>query len=372
MLLGPKNMVGKLLPGWWLCTSIDNAFGLDAVTRVDYGAWASSIGLVALFAVRARPHLLPPPRSRPDDHERFVPLTGSRWNETLVMTRWTGPSLIRGHGLRISQVERCGWMGARYLEIFKKSSILLFILYLENKERVLANMEAILQTNNLCKDFKKQRAVNNVSITVRRGSIYGLLGPNGAGKSTTLKMITGMLRPTSGKILFDGHEWSRRDLEQIGALIETPPLYENLSATENLEVRVKLLDIPKTRIGEVLRIVDLQDAGRKRAGQFSMGMKQRLGIAIALLNSPELLILDEPTNGLDPIGIQELRSLIRSFSSKGITVILSSHILSEVQLIADDIGIISNGVLGYEGPMNKDQNLEELFVEVVRKSQEER
>lgn len=386
MLLGPKNMVGKLLPGWWLCTSIDNAFGLDAVTRVDYGAWASSIGLVTLFgvaficlglalgafAVRARPHLLPPPRSRPDDHERFVPLTGSRWNETLVMTRWTGPSLIRGHGLRISQVERCGWMGARYLEIFKKSSILLFILYLENKERVLANMEAILQTNNLCKDFKKQRAVNNVSITVRRGSIYGLLGPNGAGKSTTLKMITGMLRPTSGKILFDGHEWSRRDLEQIGALIETPPLYENLSATENLEVRVKLLDIPKTRIGEVLRIVDLQDAGRKRAGQFSMGMKQRLGIAIALLNSPELLILDEPTNGLDPIGIQELRSLIRSFSSKGITVILSSHILSEVQLIADDIGIISNGVLGYEGPMNKDQNLEELFVEVVRKSQEER
>ena len=103
-----------------------------------------------------------------------------------------------------------------------------------------------------------------------------------------------------------------------------------------------------------------------------MSMKQRLGIAIALLNSPELLILDEPTNGLDPIGIQELRSLIRSFSSKGITVILSSHILSEVQLIADDIGIISNGVLGYEGPMNKDQNLEELFVEVVRKSQEER
>ena len=135
---------------------------------------------------------------------------------------------------------------------------------------------------------------------------------------------------------------------------------------------MKLLDIPKTRIGEVLRIVDLQDTGRKRAGQFSMGMKQRLGIAIALLNSPELLILDEPTNGLDPIGIQELRSLIRSFSSKGITVILSSHILSEVQLIADHIGIISNGVLGYEGPMNKDQNLEELFVEVVRKSQEER
>ena len=185
-------------------------------------------------------------------------------------------------------------------------------------------------------------------------------------------MITGMLRPTSGKVLFNGHEWNRKDLEQIGALIETPPLYENLSAVENLEVRAKLLNIPKTRIDKVLKMVDLQNTGRKKAGQFSMGMKQRLGIAIALLNSPKLLILDEPTNGLDPVGIQELRSLIRSFPSKGITVILSSHILSEVQLIADDIGIISNGILGYEGQMNKDENLENLFVEVVRKSQEER
>ncbi|MDD3206475.1 MAG: lantibiotic protection ABC transporter ATP-binding protein [Lachnospiraceae bacterium] len=233
-------------------------------------------------------------------------------------------------------------------------------------------MKAILKTDNLCKDFKKQKAVNNVSITVRENSIYGLLGPNGAGKSTTLKMITGMLRPTSGKVLFNGHDWNRKDLEQIGALIETPPLYENLSAVENLEVRAKLLNIPKTKIDEVLEIVDLQNTGRKKAGQFSMGMKQRLGIAIALLNSPKLLILDEPTNGLDPIGIQELRSLIRSFPSEGITVILSSHLLSEVQLIADDIGIISNGILGYEGQMDKDENLENLFIEVVRKSQEGR
>lgn len=233
-------------------------------------------------------------------------------------------------------------------------------------------MKEILKTDNLCKYFKKQKAVDNVSITVRENSIYGLLGPNGAGKSTTLKMITGMLRPTNGKVLFNGHDWTRKDLEQIGALIETPPLYDNLSAAENLEVRAKLLGVPKARIDEVLEIVDLQNTGRKKAGQFSMGMKQRLGIAIALLNNPKLLILDEPTNGLDPIGIQELRSLIRSFPSKGITVILSSHILSEVQLIADDIGIISNGILGYEGQMNKDENLENLFVEVVRKSQEER
>ena len=233
-------------------------------------------------------------------------------------------------------------------------------------------MKEILKTDNLCKYFKKQKAVDNVSITVRENSIYGLLGPNGAGKSTTLKMITGMLRPTNGKVLFNGHDWTRKDLEQIGALIETPPLYDNLSAAENLEVRANLLGVPKARIDEVLEIVDLQNTGRKKAGQFSMGMKQRLGIAIALLNNPKLLILDEPTNGLDPIGIQELRSLIRSFPSQGITVILSSHILSEVQLIADDIGIISNGILGYEGQMNKDEDLENLFIEVVRKSQEGR
>lgn len=233
-------------------------------------------------------------------------------------------------------------------------------------------MKEILKTDNLCKYFKKQKAVDNVSITVRENSIYGLLGPNGAGKSTTLKMITGMLRPTNGKVLFNGHDWTRKDLEQIGALIETPPLYDNLSAAENLEVRAKLLGVPKARIDEVLEIVDLQNTGRKKAGQFSMGMKQRLGIAIALLKNPKLLILDEPTNGLDPIGIQELRSLIRSFPSQGITVILSSHILSEVQLIADDIGIISNGILGYEGQMNKDEDLENLFIEIVRKSQEGR
>ena len=148
-------------------------------------------------------------------------------------------------------------------------------------------MKEILKTDNLCKYFKKQKAVDNVSITVRENSIYGLLGPNGAGKSTTLKMITGMLRPTNGKVLFNGHDWTRKDLEQIGALIETPPLYDNLSAAENLEVRAKLLGVPKARIDEVLEIVDLQNTGRKKAGQFSMGMKQRLGIAIALLNNPK-------------------------------------------------------------------------------------
>lgn len=227
----------------------------------------------------------------------------------------------------------------------------------------------ILQTKNLCKSFNKQIAVNNISISIEKNSVYGLLGPNGAGKSTTLKMITGMFHKTSGEVLFEGHQWSRTDLADIGALIEAPPLYENLTAKENLKVRTLLLGLPDSRINDVLEIVDLKNTSKKCAGQFSMGMKQRLGIAIALLNNPKLLILDEPANGLDPIGIQDLRNLIRSFPQKGITVILSSHILSEVELIADHIGIISNGILGYEAKINQAKDLESLFMEVVSKSQ---
>ena len=232
--------------------------------------------------------------------------------------------------------------------------------------------EIILETKRLCKTFKKQQAVKDVSISVQRNSIYGLLGPNGAGKSTLLKMITGMLRPTSGKVFFDGHKWSRKDLSKIGSLIESAPLYENLTAKENLKVRTTVFGLPDSRIDEVLSIVELKDTGKKRAGQFSMGMKQRLGIAIALLNNPKLLILDEPTNGLDPFGIQELRELIRSFPSKGITVILSSHILSEVEQIADHIGIISGGVLGYEGELKKGEDLEKLFMNIAGKYRREK
>lgn len=232
-------------------------------------------------------------------------------------------------------------------------------------------MEMMFQTNRLCKTFKTQKAVNEVSLHVRKGTIYGLLGPNGAGKSTTLKMLTGILKPTSGEMLFDGQPWSREVLAQIGALIENPPIYENLSARENLKVRALLLGVDERRIDEVLSIVNLKNTGKKKAGQFSLGMKQRLGIALALLNHPGLLILDEPTNGLDPIGIEELRELIRSFPAKGITVILSSHILSEVQQVADDIGILANGILGYEGALDPTQDLEALFMDVVRKNQKE-
>lgn len=226
-------------------------------------------------------------------------------------------------------------------------------------------MNVILGTSNLCKNFGEQKAVSNVCLKIPENSVYGLLGANGAGKSTILKMLTGMLRPTSGEIYFEGHQWQRKDLARIGALIESAPLYENLTARENLLVRTTALQIPEKRIEEVLQTVELTGTGKKKAGQFSMGMKQRLGIAIALLNHPKLLILDEPTNGLDPFGIQELRELICSFAGKGITVIISCHILSEVNQMADYVGIISGGILGYQGKFNKEDDLEALFMEVA-------
>ena len=231
--------------------------------------------------------------------------------------------------------------------------------------------EVILTMKDIDKSFPGVHALDHVNFEVKRGEVHALMGENGAGKSTILKMITGILKPTSGNIEFDGHTWQRSDLNHIGALIEMPPLYENLTAYENLKVRSTLLGLTDKKIEEVLQIVRLTETGRKRAGQFSLGMKQRLGIAIALLNSPKLLILDEPTNGLDPVGIEELRELIRSFPAKGITVILSSHILSEVQQTADHIGIIAGGVLGYEGKLNANENLEQLFMDVVKNNHRE-
>lgn len=222
--------------------------------------------------------------------------------------------------------------------------------------------DIILETKNLCKNFKDEKAVNNVSIQVKRNSIFGLLGPNGAGKFTMLKMFTGMLRKSSGEILFNGEKWSRKSLQKIGSLIEDAPLYPNLTAWENLKVRTIVLDIPDSRISEVLEIVKLTDTGRKKAGSFSVGMKQRLGIAIALLNNPDLLILDEPTNGLDPFGIQELRELIESFPKRGITVLLSSHILSEVDKMADYIAIISEGQIKYQNEYKEGEDIEKIFM----------
>ena len=229
----------------------------------------------------------------------------------------------------------------------------------------------VLETRGLSKRFGRggsaQMAVDHVSLHVEEGKVYGLLGPNGAGKSTTLKMVTGVLHPSEGQMLFEGRPWRRDDLYRIGSLVEQPPLYQNLTARENLRVRTTLLGLPEERIDEVLGAVGLTDTGTKRAGRFSMGMRQRLGIALALLVHPRLLILDEPTNGLDPIGIEDLRGLIRSFPKQGITVLLSSHILGEVQHTADAVGIIVKGRLAYEDVLHKGEDLEALFMNVCRK-----
>lgn len=227
--------------------------------------------------------------------------------------------------------------------------------------------DLILETKNLSKRYDQQMAVHNICMRVRKNTVYGLLGPNGAGKSTLMKMLVGIIRPTEGQILFEGESLSRRCLSQIGSLIEAPALYGNLTARENLMVHTRLLGIPEERIDEVLDIVDLKNTGKKRAAKFSMGMKQRLGIAIALLNHPSLVILDEPTNGLDPFGVKELRELIASFPSRGITVVLSSHILSEVEQVVDEVGIISNGNLLYQGIPDKREDLEEFFTDVIMK-----
>lgn len=229
--------------------------------------------------------------------------------------------------------------------------------------------DMILETQNISKRFRKQTAVNAVNISVPRSKIYGLLGPNGAGKSTLLKMICGMITPSSGAILFNGRAWERSILTHVGALIEHAPLYPNLTAYENCWVRSLALGIEPSRIHEVLNIVGLADTGKKRSKTFSMGMKQRLGIALALLNRPQLLILDEPANGLDPLAIKELRSLIRGLAEGGTTVILSSHILSEVKQLADHVGIIACGRLGFQGELHAGTDLESLFMQVVHEQE---
>ena len=221
----------------------------------------------------------------------------------------------------------------------------------------------ILQTENLTKKYRGFTAVEDVNLEIPEGKVYGLLGPNGAGKSTILKMITGIARPTDGIIYFDGKPWSREALSDIGALIEMPPIYPNLTAYENMLVKAKLLNIPKDRFSGKLDIAGIAGTGRKKAGDFSLGMKQRLGLALALLNDPKLLILDEPTNGLDPYGIEELRELLRELSDGGISVIMSSHILSEVHMIGDSVGIISEGHLVYQGPISQGDDLNAIFME---------
>lgn len=222
-------------------------------------------------------------------------------------------------------------------------------------------MECILKTYNLTKQYKDHRAVDNVNITIEKGDIYGFLGQNGAGKTTTMRMIMGLIKPTGGSIELFGEKVSedtKQVFARVGSIIEFPGFYENLTAVENLDIHKKLMGVPgKNCIEESLKTVGLFDARNRKTKDFSLGMKQRLGIARALLHNPEFLVLDEPTNGLDPMGIKEIRELILDLSQKRqITVLISSHILSEIQQLATKVGIIHKGKL-----------LEEINSETLKK-----
>ena len=211
-----------------------------------------------------------------------------------------------------------------------------------------------LQTESLTKRFGAHTAVDRLTISVERGDIYGFLGPNGAGKSTTLRMLLGLVRPTSGVIKYPVHESGWEYLKartRIGAIIETPAFYENFSGRRNLQLLASLSGrVQSKRVEEVLEIVDLRDRARDPVKVYSYGMRQRLGIAQALLPTPELIILDEPTNGLDPQGIHETRELIRRLRDEfKLTVLLSSHLLTEVEHVCNRVGIIHKGNLLYEG-----------------------
>lgn len=213
-------------------------------------------------------------------------------------------------------------------------------------------MEYIIETKNLCKRFGKEKAVTDLNMKIRKGEIYGFLGPNGAGKTTTIRMLLGLMKPTSGSVHIFQKDLKRERIEilrKVGSLVENPSYYPHLTGFENLEAIRKILGVPKSKIYEVLDIVRLSDAAHKKVKGYSLGMKQRLGIAAALLHNPELLILDEPTNGLDPSGIIEMRNLIKQLpASFGMTVVISSHLLSEIDQMATTVGVVSKGKLIYQ------------------------
>ena len=228
----------------------------------------------------------------------------------------------------------------------------------------------ILETRNLVHSFSDDEVVlKGISLRVESGSIYGFLGPNGAGKTTTLRLILGLLKKQEGSIEIFGKDFGKHRVEslgRIGSLIESPSIYSHLTAEENLRLLQKVYRCPRSRIGEVLELVGLADTGSKKAGNFSLGMKQRLSIAIALLNSPSLLVLDEPTNGLDPNGMIEIRELLRKLNREhGITILISSHLLSEIDRLVSHIGIINKGQMMFQGTLDELKEKQQQSVSVV-------
>lgn len=243
-------------------------------------------------------------------------------------------------------------------------------------------MDDIITTNQLTKKYKNFIAVNNVSLHIRKGSIYGFLGPNGAGKSTTMKMLLGLTAPTKGTFTIDGKHFPDDRLtilKEIGSFIESPSFYANLTGRENLDVIRRILGLPKSSVEDALELVGLSEFGNRLAKKYSLGMKQRLGLAGALLGRPPILILDEPTNGLDPSGIHEIRELVKALPGLyDCTILISSHMLSEIERMADDIGILNHGRLLFEGSLDAlrqsalragfdADNLEDMFLSMVEK-----
>lgn len=227
-----------------------------------------------------------------------------------------------------------------------------------------------VQTQQLSHNFSAQAAVlKAINLQVPTGSIYGFLGPNGAGKTTTLRLLLGLLKKQQGNIAIFGKVLEKNRvaiLKKVGSLIESPSLYGHLTATENLLLLQKIYQCPKERIPAVLQLVGLADTGNKKAGHFSLGMKQRLSIAVALLHSPELLVLDEPTNGLDPNGMIEIRSLLQKLNQEqGITILVSSHLLAEIEKLVSHVGVINKGQMMFQGTLEALKNKQQENISIV-------
>lgn len=238
----------------------------------------------------------------------------------------------------------------------------------------------IIETKNLSKRYAGFDAVAGIDLHIPKGTVYGFLGPNGAGKSTTMKMFLGLTKPSGGSFTIDGKRYPENRMEilkETGSFIEAPAFYGNLSGEENLDIIRKILGLPKSAVSEALELVGLTQFRKRLAKKYSLGMKQRLGLAGALIGQPPILILDEPTNGLDPVGIHEIRTLIRSLPQRyDCTVLVSSHLLSEIELMADNIGILNHGRLLFEGPLDAlkasaaaqgypTDNLEDTFLALI-------
>ncbi len=238
----------------------------------------------------------------------------------------------------------------------------------------------IIETSNLTKTYAGFTAVSGVNLHIQKGCVYGFLGPNGAGKSTTMKMFLGLTKPTDGDFLIDGKKYPRDRIEilkEVGSFIEAPAFYGNLTGEENLDIVRRILGLPRSAVDDALELTGMTQWKKRLARKYSLGMKQRLGLASALIGRPPILMLDEPTNGLDPVGIHEIRSLIRTLPEKfDCTVLVSSHLLSEIELMADHIGILNHGKLLFEGTLEelkKDaavkgyptDNLEDTFLAMI-------